>query len=413
MSIKGSNKRIAYWYLLTVFTLTFYAVWFWPIPMLHYIGLIVGLALPLFVTPSFYSRKWFAYFAFYFLIVFLNFVSGDAYFDNLKRIIEEFGALSIPPALFYYYEKNRDFKWLSALLFVTIIILIWSTIVTAIIDSRFPGIVRYAHSMINQGLEDVSAFSGFYRMGMSNYILPHAVPILIPAFAIVLRDRNLKIKQKIVPIGILASLMMLLYFGGATGPMLVGIAVLILSFFIKPGSTRGFWGAIVLVSIIELPLLLNDEFMLALLEWLDNLMGNEGYFHSKVLTFQETISYGSATGDVEERQELYIKGFRGFFENIIIGSNGDVGGHSAILNRLGSLGLLGFIPYIGMLIVQFKNEKRLLPSKYRVYYYLGTFAAFLMLISKGIATWEVFFFWFTILPFAILFLSQYNKNMNR
>lgn len=410
MKIKVSNNRVAYWYLFTVFTLTFYAVWFWPIPMLHYIGLIVGLALPFFLTPSFFSQKWFAYFVIYFLIVYLNLVSGDAYFDKAKRVIEEFGALYIPAAMLFYYLKTSDFRWLRAVLYVTIVVLIWTTISTAIIDSQFPGVVRYAQSMIQQGLEDVSAFQTFYKIGMSNYILPHAVPVLIPAFAVVLRDKGLKFKQKILPIGILASLMMLLYFGGATGPMLVGIAVLILALFIKPGNTKSFLSAIIVVSIIALPLLLNDELMLALLEWVDGLMGNEGHFHNKVLMFQESIAYGSATGDVEQRQDLYAKGIAGFFENIFIGSNGDVGGHSAILNRLGSLGLIGFIPYVGMLVVESQIVMKQMQANYRVYFYLGSFAALMMLLSKGIASWEVYFFWFVVLPFAIIYFSNSAKN---
>lgn len=409
MKINVSNQKVAYWYLLTVFTLTFYAVWFWPIPMLHYIGLIVGLVLPIILTPSFFSQKWFAYFVIYFFVIYLNFVSGDAYFNKSKRIIEEFVALYIPAAMLFYYNKTLDFRWSRTVLFVAIIVLVWTTISTAIIDSQSPGIVRYAHSMMQQGLEDVSAFSGFYRMGMSNYILPHAVPVLIPAFAIVLRDKDLKFKQKLLPIGILASLMMLLYFGGATGPMLIGIAVLIVSFFIKPGSTKGFWGALILVSVIVLPLLLNDELMLSLLEWLDDLMGNEGFFHYKVITFQDTIVYGSATGDVEQRQGLYAKGIAGFFENILIGSNGDIGGHSVILNRLGSLGLIGFIPYVAVLVVLSKKAIKMLPANYRVYFYLGSFAAFMMLLSKGIASWELYFFWFVVLPFAIIYFSNSTK----
>ena len=151
--------------------------------------------------------------------------------------------------------------------------------------------------------------------------------------------------------------------------------------------------------------------MLGLLEWIDNLMGNEGHFHGKVLTFQETITSNSATGDVAERQELYSKGLTGFLDNILIGSNDDIGGHSVLLNRLGALGLVGFIPYVGILIAQLKMVIRQLPSGYRVYFHLGTFAALIMLLTKAISSWETYFFWFAVLPFAIIYFSKTNKSV--
>lgn len=406
MSLLQSNRKWGYLYLVTIFTLTFYGVWFWRIPMLHYFGMLIGLVLPIIVTPTFYKTKQFLLLVFYFVIVLFNFISGDSYFNTARRLIDEISALVIPMAIFYFYYITKDKKWQLWVLGVTIVILVWVAIATYIFDSTMPGIVRTAHGQLQIGEENVSAFAGLYRLGMSNYILPHALPAIIPATVIVIKNKALRFILKVPFILLLASVALLSYCSGATGPLLVGLFVLIISFVAKPGKTSAFFVEVVVLSIVILPFLFNDELMLRLLEWIDNLLGNEGHFHYKVLMFQDTIMYNQAQGDIVQRQDLYRIGYEAFFSNVFIGSQGNVGDHSALLNRLASLGLVGFIPYIALLIVQIKMILKQIPAKFRVYYYIGLIAAFFMLLSKGIATWEIFYFIFAFLPFTIKYASE-------
>ena len=82
-------------------------------------------------------------------------------------------------------------------------------------------------------------------------------------------------------------------------------------------------------------------------------------------------------------------------------------GHSNILDRLGGLGLVGFIPYIMLLITIWKqNAKRLRhSSKSRFVLNTGYVTVFILLYEKGLFSYEGWAFYAVILPVAALYLS--------
>ena len=94
------------------------------------------------------------------------------------------------------------------------------------------------------------------------------------------------------------------------------------------------------------------------------------------------------------------------FDNPIIGAQEGMGHHSALLDRFASLGLVGFIPLICLLVLQTKYILRKLPSQIHIYYYVGLLAAFMMLISKNITGWGMWFFLFAAMPFLIVYFSN-------
>ncbi len=401
------NKKFGYCYLFVIFTLTFYGAWYWPpMLMLPYLGILIGLLLPVVNTPSIFSQKQFLFLIFYIIIVFFNFLSGDTFFKNFKLVLQEIVALFIPMSIFFYFFLTKDVKWVRVIVRTTIVILAWITIATAIFDAILPGIVRYVQVQKQEQISDGTMFMGLFRWGLSDYILPHALPVLIPVSILAIRDNKMYFIDKCFYIILLICVVLLLYYGGATGPLLVGLLVLVLSILARPGHVFVFAIELFLLCLVIMPLLFNDQFMLDFLNWLDGLLGYEGSFHKKVLTFQENIIYSGSQGSVNVRQSLYQKGIDAFFDNIIWGAQGDVGGHSALLNRLASLGLIGFIPYVGFIIAQIKFTVLQIPYRNRLYFYIGLFGALLMFTTKGIADWDLFYFTFSFLPLAIIYLSS-------
>lgn len=414
MRIKSltSNKRAPYLYLITVFTLTYLGIIYWPgvgfIP--RYLGWGLGLLLPFVLAPSFFSSRPFSYFVFYSIIVYLNYLGRDSLFSNTKIVLEGLVTLYIPMGMTFYAAKSRNVEWMRKVFMVAMFAIVWITIATAYFDAKSPGIVREIHTLLQNGDASLNEFKYLYAIGMSNYLLPHALPIIVPIFAVALRKKEIPNKKKLIPLFLLTGVMMLIYFSGATGPMLVSIAVLVFSLWVKPGHLKGAVISIIVFSIFALPFLFNDDLMLLVLQWIDDLLGNEGHFHGKVVAFQQSLLMDEASGDVANRKELYLLDIEAFFDNVLIGTQAK-GGHSVFLGRLGSLGLVGFIPYIMLLYEQTKISIKVVPSRYHIFYYLGCFAAFLMLLTKGVASWEVYFCWFVLLPLGIVFFDRSNQQI--
>lgn len=125
------------------------------------------------------------------------------------------------------------------------------------------------------------------------------------------------------------------------------------------------------------------------------------------------------TGDVESasnitgRMSLHDKSWMAFTENILIGGTSPVGGHSSLLDRLGGMGLLAFIPFLMIIISQVKMVLRLMKnSEQRIYYYLGIAAAFVLLYQKGLFGQEGWLFLMVLMPGLIItFRNIHMKEM--
>lgn len=125
------------------------------------------------------------------------------------------------------------------------------------------------------------------------------------------------------------------------------------------------------------------------------------------------------TGDVESasnitgRMSLHDKSWMAFTENILIGGTSPVGGHSSLLDRLGGMGLLAFIPFLMIIISQVKMVLRLMKnSEQRIYYYLGIGAAFILLYQKGLFGQEGWLFLMVLMPGLIMtFRNIHMKEM--
>ncbi len=410
-----TNTRIKfefpYLYIITVFFLTFNAVKFWPIPGAITIASGIGIILPFIICRSFFNTNQFGYFLIYAMVIILNYMLGDKYFSNSNSLYLGFSGFFVSMSLTYFVFMRQENNLMRVIFYTLVVILLWTTLATAYFDMTLPGMVRYANSLAQQGSSDATMFKPMYIMGLSSYALPHAIPILIPPFIMGFRNSSLKMTKRILS-GVLAVCCLLLtYFSGATGPMMVSIMVFFVSFVIREGRTSSNIVRLALIILILTPFILSEDLQLKTLEWVDGLLGGQGYFHNKVVDFQASIIYG-ASGDVEARQNLYGRSVAILFDNpfnIIIGAQEGFGGHSALLDRFASLGLIGFVPLICLLVVQFKYVLKHLPARYHSFYYLGLFAAFMMLASKNISGWNMWFFLFSALPFTVYVNSDAEK----
>ena len=123
----------------------------------------------------------------------------------------------------------------------------------------------------------------------------------------------------------------------------------------------------------------------------------------KIKDFRVSLEKGELTGgSVEGRENAHQISWDNFFENPIWGG-GNAGEHSVLIDRLGSGGLLLFIPFILIFISIAKTyHKKIKTPQARYFFYLGLFCFAIILYTKGLFAAEGWLFYCVIFPQMII-----------
>ena len=123
----------------------------------------------------------------------------------------------------------------------------------------------------------------------------------------------------------------------------------------------------------------------------------EFYMGTSTYGKMKSIKYALNGQRTLNRTSFHMQSWYAFENNPIIGSM-PVGGHSSVLDRLGGLGLLGFIPFTGMFISIIKVENRHYSNKAINYYHLMVCATLVLLYEKGLFGAEGWLFFGVLCP---------------
>lgn len=365
--------------------------------------LLLTTFLLFFIDSRFFYQKVFGILLFYFVIVFFNFMSGDDYFSNILHVFEEIGNLLLPSAVLFYVLRTQNVKLMKALVLAFFIYTIYITISSAIIEAIEPGAIR--RTVVLALYNDTAAINDYLRKGLSSYMFPHALPIVIPPLIMALKKGNDSKIQRIFLTIVLIAVIYMIYLSSVA-------TALLLAFLIATG-------AILMKSMTsskDLVIMLMGGLILffILFFWLSNgllhelsFIFSDTAFGSKFDDIEMTMTLGTARGDINSRMDKYSITINAMeARNFIWGSNEPMGGHSALFDRLGSLGLLGFIPYLAFLYLQIKFTLRFIPREGKVYYLLGGIAAFVMLFLKNTSNWHLWSTFLLYLPIMIILFSH-------
>ena len=365
---------------------------------------VVALVVLLFIDRKAIRYKFVPWWICFSAMMILNTLSGDSFFSDIIVVLSTIFFISFSAITANYCNNIKDDRLINCLLFTFFFSVAYLTICSVIIDLREPGALRNATVMSFRG--DNSILLVLQLSGMSNYFLPHALPMLIPPLIMGIKNKEISFKLHILLCIVLASVFALIYVSYATTPLLFAILFLVLSVFVKQGNIKNNIGTFIIVALFFGSLLFSSELLLSILQSLDTITGGEGELHSKIGMFQESITMGKATGDMEERLDLYNESAAFLQINWLIGTNEKVGGHSFFLDTLSSLGFIGFIPLALLLYKQLKYSLRFLPKSSHIYYYFSIIAGLLMFLFKSMNNWEMWLILFCIVPLLTLKLSK-------
>lgn len=368
--------------------------------------MIVGLGISFLFYKMFYRQVYLIWMITYFLVLLLNNFIGDFYFSLISNVIEEICVLLFPAAFSYYVITQNKISLGKALVCSFYVLIIYSSITTFIVDMLFPNAVRSSVALLNRG--EVEVLNLYYGLGMVTYKFTHALPVIIPALIFAVLKSKAKGLFRLMALLTLVAALLTIYISNATTALLLAILALASSLLISENSNETTFIRLALLIFIVMPLLINSNLLEDMLNTVSSLNGSEtNDYVSRLEDLREMSDTGEAAGDLESRMDKYSISLSILKGDIFLGSDLPTGEHSAILDRLACLGLIGWVPYIIYIInIIISNKKYLLSNKVVPYYLIGVVTAILMLSTKNMSGWDMWFMFFCLLPVSLWFYSQ-------
>ena len=347
------------------------------------------------------------YLYFYTFIVLINYILGDHYFSSFSQIVCEITTLFVSIG-FFDLVKKCDESTIRLLLLTFIGTLIVTAVGTYTAEQIMPGVLRTVQGEILNGQQSTTLML-FNRMGMTNYAFPHVLPILLPICILCVKDRSLPRLIRFVSLVAFFTSLVIIYYSGATTPLLLAIVAIITSLFAKVGNVKSNIIRMFALLVVALFLFFTKEYIAQFFQYMSDIISLSGGSHASVERLDELRTYlltGDTGEDLEGRVDHYNSTTSIFSTNIILGVNDDsYGGHAALLDRLAVLGLVGFVPFVIFLGLQVRLFYSSLLSSYRMTYVICIITAILTVTTKNMFSREFCIITLLIVPLCLQYLQ--------
>ena len=282
----------------------------------------------------------------------------------------------------------RAIRWWDIIICLAIIISICWMLPTIL---KYRSSARYIATMVvNPKNTDLVNL----KFGYWNYTMCHIIALFFVPFAGLFKQSD-KTKRKIFygAIMILTAVFVLYIAITTTVIIMILAALAILFHWNKHYGLLG--SAILLVSVILLIINIESVVDFMMVNYRDTDM------YPKLLDFKDIINGGGSHRHItlDARADYQFGAIQGFLKNPFIGSSYQgSGGHSILLNRLGTTGIIGFIPFALMIFFIFRQWYKLIPAQSKFYYNLTWVGILVLLYNKNCFGGEGFTFISVILP---------------
>ena len=398
-----NKQKIALLYPFVFFVTTSMFVRSW-IPFFHssWYTLMFGCILSIYLVPDFMRTKWLTLIVIYSLVILLNWYVGDTFYDQFNFVANEIAMFFLFCSAIYYMLTYNDKKCIDNTYWAMFVMLGIAAVGSIYVNRQFPGIIRMQDVIfLENGVVDTSVIEAYQRMGLSNYLLPHGLPVLIPPLALLIKRSKLWKLTRITAIFFLIFIYILVVLGGSTTVLLLSLFASFV--FLFDDKKNSFNRYPIIITLFLLPFLLFPEIITSIIELFT---GDTLETYAMHLDDMANYSSRGAEGNTMTRMSLYMKSIAEFLENPIWGTNGQMGTHSVLLDRLGTLGGVGFIPFIGIIYSYMRFIWNKMGRIEYSYFKISVLVGVIMLLIKGIDDAEVWLMFFVVSP-VILYKSRY------
>lgn len=242
----------------------------------------------------------------------------------------------------------------------------------------------------------------FHIFGIPSYALIHAYMLIIPGIMYGMKQQD-KIKKVLLFLS-LVLVFLTIFFSYVTTTFLISIAMIALGLLYHEDNNKlilRIVGAVMLVVLVYATGLF-EWFLNGLVSIFDGTASQNKMIELRAMFLGQDIEGGV----FDERQSLHMNSLKAYRTNPLFGSP-EVGNHSTLLDRLGGLGLVGFIPFACMLWNQMRSSYFFLCDKESKYYYLLSIGAVLVyMYNKGLFGGEGWLFLMVLVPSILTAFSN-------
>ena len=343
---------------------------------------------------------------FYFVVMFFNAKMGDVLIPSTQIALVEVLFLYVPSAVVLWCFSQENISFIKSVLIVSLALFAIEAVSSFIILQVEPMIIRSLYKIAtDEG--DTGIMYEYYRTGLMDYSMAHAIPILIPPLFYAYKKVASTVKSKIFFMIAIAGCVFLTWLSDSTTALMLAVLFLVIGFMTNVSDIRSNFRKLIIIGIIAFPIVVSDDVQLAVLDAAEAVLGPESVFAEKIEEFRYSIeNEGKMSGDMQGRIDRYNKSLDMFFTNPLWGTNTKPGNHASLIDRLGAFGLLGFIPLMLFFWYSLKHISTYLPADSLVFFIQGILAAMVMLGTKGMWNWSMFYNLFILLPFIIYYTNE-------
>lgn len=407
MKIRFVNKW-AWVYLVVIICLIFTVIPGWiPFVRKEWHLLVLGTIASLFLFGHFFVSKSALCLYSYFIILFLNRMSGDIVYHSLPNIIYEVLQYLVPSAVFFYMFKKEDTVFARTVVVAMLVIICIESVASYFINLSAPNIIRELEALTRAEGDRGFAYS-FMRMGLADYSFCHALPVMIPPLICWIKES--KRMKKWILCGVLFLTCLLIYISASGTAILLMVFMIVLGLFTSISNKSNSRRSLIVILIVFAPFLFSQQLQFATIDTFISVLPQESYMTQKLESIRFSLEYEASEGDVEARVVRYNKSIDALKENVLFGSNKRNGGHSAFLDRLSNLGLVGIAPLIFFFIIQFAITIKYIPKRYNLFYIEGVIAAMMIFLLKAVSLVPLLILSFIVLPFMLIAILDWKQN---
>lgn len=358
---------------------------------------IAASAIMIILYPKAFTNKTFYWFWAYIFVLIMYLLFGrpltigiGSVADSFKILIESsyiLPTVGIFCVLYYLNDPNLTKKlvvWSLGILFV-------SFIVEIPIMQQYESL-RAAYKEEQRDLQPAVP-------GLPGYSLMHAYTLFLPVMCHLLKVQSGKWRL-FVFVGLIV-LCFVIYDTFVTTSLILMIGILMFTLFYSDKGNTSFLITFSILS-FSLYILYENGAFVAIIDWIMPAF-TDTPVQDKLSDFKDSMLQGHIKGgSITGRMDHHAISRNAFFENPLFGAS-TAGGHSALLDRLGGIGLFGTIPFV-MILISFIQQmaKRYRTRMSKSFFWVGVIVSFVYLYNKGNWSSESWLMFLVLMPMGIL-----------
>lgn len=370
------NWRLRFFYIISIGYIV--SQLFPPLAALLPFGLSLYLfayvLLALVFVPTLLLNKSIIWITLFYIIIFFKFLSGNAYVPRINEVIIPYLNILAPFLFSSFTLKYIDERKCKILITISAILLVifCLTSIRALINN--PLLMRQIYS----GTESMKhpllyGYADVHQM----------VVLLLPMCFFIKNAKGLK-SSRWICLAMLAMFLVLMAVSNAGTALVVGILCVFIGVItrqdkVSPKKVFSFSLVFLLLYVLN-----ETGVIVYLLELLRGVLPGGGTTADRIEEIEFFLQYGSATGDLAGRQDLYSDSWSLFLKSPFFGTDSPelIGHHAYIIDMLACLGLFLIIPFFVFMYTTIKATYQKL-SISKVTYLLGAMSYLIILFTKN------------------------------